>query len=241
MACASRSVISVAANSCSSAFSFKTPNSNRKIGRFDVAKFRIRASSDQSEDCNVEECAPDKEVGKVSAGWLAGDKTRVVGTFPPRKRGWTGYVEKDTAGQTNIYSVEPTVYVAESAISSGNAGSSSDGAENTAAIAGGLALISIAAASSILLQVGKNAPPQVQTTDYSGPSLSYYINKFKPPEIVQASAPSPSENSLVPSQSETPSVPKPESLAPQTPEVSVESGSQLEPSTPNVESASQVG
>ena len=38
--------------------------------------------------------------------WLAGEKTKVVGTFPPRKQGWTGYVEKDTAGQTNIYSVE---------------------------------------------------------------------------------------------------------------------------------------
>lgn len=38
--------------------------------------------------------------------WLAGEKTKVVGTFPPKKRGWTGYVEKDTAGQTNIYSVE---------------------------------------------------------------------------------------------------------------------------------------
>lgn len=38
--------------------------------------------------------------------WLAGEKTKVAGTFPPRNRGWTGYVEKDTAGQTNIYSVE---------------------------------------------------------------------------------------------------------------------------------------
>ena len=38
--------------------------------------------------------------------WLAGEKTKVVGTFPPRKRGWTGYVEKDTAGQTNVYSIE---------------------------------------------------------------------------------------------------------------------------------------
>lgn len=119
--------------------------------------------------------------------WLAGDKTKVAGTFPPRKRGWTGYVEKDTAGQTNIYSVEPQVYVAESAISSGTAGSSSNGAENTAAIAAGVALISVAAASSILLQVGKNPPPQAQTMEYSGPSLSYYINKFKPPEIIPAS------------------------------------------------------
>ncbi|CAN6879895.1 unnamed protein product [Brassica oleracea] len=38
--------------------------------------------------------------------WLAGEKTKVVGTFPPRKRGWTGYVEKDTAGQTNVYPIE---------------------------------------------------------------------------------------------------------------------------------------
>lgn len=47
-----------------------------------------------------------EQVGKVSVEWLAGEKTKVVGTFPPKKKGWTGYVEKDTAGQTNIYSVE---------------------------------------------------------------------------------------------------------------------------------------
>lgn len=47
------------------------------------------------------------QVGTVSMEWLAGEKTKVVGTFPPRKpRGWTGYVEKDTAGQTNVYSIE---------------------------------------------------------------------------------------------------------------------------------------
>lgn len=65
----------------------------------------------------------------------------------------------------------------------------SDGAENTAAIAAGLALIFVAAASTVLLQFGKN-PPQVQTLEYSGPFLSYYINKFKPQEIIQASTPS---------------------------------------------------
>lgn len=32
--------------------------------------------------------------------------------------------------------------------------------------------------------------PQVQTLQYSGPVLSYYIDKFRPPEIIQASAPS---------------------------------------------------
>ncbi|KAJ6945355.1 hypothetical protein NC651_000416 [Populus alba x Populus x berolinensis] len=67
--------------------------------------FTIRASSDDS-DCNTEECAPEKEVGMVSLGWLAGEKTKVAGTFPPWTRGRTGYVEKDTAAQTDIYSVE---------------------------------------------------------------------------------------------------------------------------------------
>ncbi|CAN6475675.1 unnamed protein product [Victoria cruziana] len=149
----------------------------------------VKASSEQDADCNVEECAPEKEVGKVSVEWLASERTKVTGTYPPiRKKGWTGYVEKDTAGQTNIYSVEPTVYVAESVISSGTAGSSADGSENTAAIVAGLALISVAAASSVLLQVGKGTP-DVKTTEYSGPSLSYYINKFKQPEIVEASIP----------------------------------------------------
>ncbi|KAK6119186.1 hypothetical protein DH2020_047060 [Rehmannia glutinosa] len=163
---------------------------------------RVKASSGDEDDCNTEECAPDKEVGKVSMEWVAGEKTKVVGTFPPRTRGWTGYVEKDTAGQTNIYSVEPAVYIAESAISSGTAGSSSDGSENTAAIVAGLALISVAAASSVLLQVGKNPPPVVQTAEYSGPSLSYYINKFKPPEIIEVSAP-PVTESPTPLQTET--------------------------------------
>jgi hypothetical protein len=46
------------------------------------------------------------QVGSLRAEWLAEERTQVVGTFPPRKRGWTGLVEKDTAGQTNIYSVE---------------------------------------------------------------------------------------------------------------------------------------
>ncbi|XP_010520092.1 PREDICTED: uncharacterized protein LOC104799332 [Tarenaya hassleriana] len=184
----------------------------------------VRASSDDP-DCNEEECAPDKEVGKVSVEWLAGDKTKVVGTFPPRKRGWTGYVEKDTAGQTNIYSVEPAVYVAESVISSGNAGSSSEGAENTAAIVAGLALISVAAASSILLQVGKT-PTQPQATQYNGPSLSYYINKFKPPEIIETSVPAETEAPPPVAEQETPAVEaQPEvSSAPSTTSTAVSEG-----------------
>ncbi|KAE8669878.1 hypothetical protein F3Y22_tig00112215pilonHSYRG00189 [Hibiscus syriacus] len=183
--------------------------------------FAVRASSDEPDDCNEEECAPDKEVGKVSVEWLAGDKTKVVGTFPPRKRGWTGYVKKDTAGQTNIYSVEPAVYVAESAISSGTAGSSSQGSENTAAVAAGFAVIFVAAASSIVLQVGKNSHP-VKTVEYTGPTLSYYINKFKPTDIIQAAAPSVTE---------TPSSELPENSAPQVSEVQVQSELQPEPSS----------
>ncbi|PKA66761.1 hypothetical protein AXF42_Ash003416 [Apostasia shenzhenica] len=187
MACASRSVIS--ASSCafpsqSQRFLSKARWPKKKVHGL----FSVYASSGTDEsDCNVDECAPDKEVGKVSMEWLAGDRTKIIGTFPPRKGGWTGYVVKDTAGQTNIYSVEPAVYVAQSAISSGSAGTSAEGVKNTAVLATGLALISMAAASLILLQVGKNT--QVQSLEYNGPPLSYYINKFSPAATVEASVP----------------------------------------------------
>lgn len=194
----------LSANSCSTNmrihffFNNNTTTSNRYHHKQNLSFFRIRASSsNEQEDCNVEECAPDKEVGKVSMEWLAGEKTKVSGTFPPRKRDWSGYVEKDTAGQTNIYSVEPAVYISESTISSGTSGSSADGSENTAALLAFGSIIAVAAASSIIFQVGKN-PPQIQTLDYSGPSLSYYITKFKPSEIVQISVPTESEPSAQP-------------------------------------------
>ncbi|KAL5993145.1 hypothetical protein ACLOJK_014067 [Asimina triloba] len=207
MAAASHAMIS--ANTCAlSGPGHRFLKTYRRARPWTASPFSVRASSDET-DCNTEECAPEKEVGTVSVEWLAGEKTKVVGTFPPRRRGWTGYVEKDTAGQTNIYSVEPAVYVAESAISSGTAGTSSEGAENTVAIAAGLALISIAAASSILLLVGKNSLPQVRTADYSGPSLSYYINKFKPSESIQASVPvEPQTPPVILSESDAPSVPQ---------------------------------
>ncbi|KAJ9558559.1 hypothetical protein OSB04_013173 [Centaurea solstitialis] len=190
------------ANSCTTNMRIQFFNNNRYNNKKqNLNFFKVRASSsNEDEDCNVEECAPDKEVGKVSMEWLAGEKTKVAGTFPPRKRDWSGYVEKDTAGQTNIYSVEPAVYVAESAISSGTPGASAEGAENTAALFAFGGLIAVAAASVVLFQVGKN-PPQVQTLDYSGPSLSYYISKFKPTEIVEVSAPIETETSEQPESS----------------------------------------
>ncbi|KAJ8573047.1 hypothetical protein K7X08_009558 [Anisodus acutangulus] len=258
MACAASSANSCTiASSSNGRLSFCTYQKDSKLRqRQNLVRFRIRASTD--EDCNAEECAPDKEVGKVSIEWVVGDNTKVVGTFPPRKpRGWTGYVEKDTAGQTNIYSIEPAVYVAESVISSGTAGTSSDGADNTAAIAAGLGLIAVAAASSILLQVGKNSPPPVQTVEYSGPSLSYYINKFKPAEIVQASvtkAPTAPEVEAVQASVATPetevanapevdvvqaSVATPETEAPNAPETEVPNATEVESSAPQVDVQSE--
>ncbi|KAF3664119.1 putative protein RADIALIS-like 1-like isoform X2 [Capsicum annuum] len=241
MACAalSANTCTIANSSSSGRLSFYTYKKDSILRqRQSLVRFRIRASTDDS-DCNAEECAPEKEVGKVSMEWVAGDNTRVVGTFPPRKpRGWTGYVEKDTAGQTNIYSVEPAVYVAESAISSGAAGTSSDGAENTVAVVAGIGLIAVAAASSILLQVGKNSPPPIQTVEYSGPSLSYYINKLKPAEIVQASvteAPTAPEvedvQASVAPGTEAPNAPEVESSAPQ---VEVQSEAPQDTSSPNI-------
>lgn len=120
------------------------------------------------------------------------------------------------------------MYVAESAISSGSAGSSAAGAENTAAVTAGIALIAIAAASSILIQVSKN-PPQMQTVDYNGPSLGYYINKFKPPESVQASVASPAESS--------PSI-QAENSSQEVPQIQVESEYNPGPSTPSTDNVS---
>ncbi|XP_020263097.1 uncharacterized protein LOC109839074, partial [Asparagus officinalis] len=92
--------------------------------------------------------------------------------------------------------------------------------------AAGLALISVAAASSILLQVGKNAP-QVQSTEYSGPPLSYYIGKFKPASIVEAAfisehQSSPTVEASAPSKPEIASNVQAEGDASAAPEVQVE-------------------
>lgn len=93
--------------------------------------------------------------------------------------------------------MQPTVYVAESAISSGTAGTSAEGAENTAAIAGGLVLITVAAAASILIQVNKSQPQVPPEAAYNGPPLSYYVAKFQPdvapPAVETLEAPAPGE------------------------------------------------
>ncbi|KAJ6326094.1 hypothetical protein OIU78_013228 [Salix suchowensis] len=86
--------------------------------------------------------------------------------------------------------------------------------KGTAARAAGLGLISVAAASLILLLVGKNPSNNITTAEYKGPSLSYYINKFKPGEIIQAA---------VPSQTEPPSSIQADSSMPEIPEIQVQS------------------
>ncbi|KMZ72602.1 Proline-rich family protein [Zostera marina] len=181
MAAASHSMLSATPHSHIFLGSTRSPDLSRR------RNVRIFSSSDQ-EDCNDLECAPDKEVGKISMEWVASEKTQVVGTYPPKRKGWTGYVEKDTAGQTNIYAVEPVVYVSESSISSGEGGTSAEGTQNTAAVTAGIGLIAIAAASSILLQVGKNEA-QAPIKDYNGPPLNYFIGKFKPASVLVADAP----------------------------------------------------
>ncbi|KAJ4846436.1 hypothetical protein Tsubulata_037273 [Turnera subulata] len=231
--------MTIAANTCT----FTSPRLFSKYQNVNRQKslklFSVRASSSDDPECNDAECAPEKEVGKVNVGWLAEERTKVVGTYPPRTRGWTGYVEKDTAGQTNIYSVEPAVYVAESALSSGTAGASAG--ENSAAVAAGFGLIALSAASLILFQVGKNSP-QIQTAEYDGPSLSYYINKFKPEELVQAAVPIQTESAPSvqgePSQTESSPSVQAETPAPEVSQVQVESQYQPESSTSTVSSLS---
>ncbi|KAG6480271.1 hypothetical protein ZIOFF_063751 [Zingiber officinale] len=191
-----RSMVSALLPHPSQSFLGRNPRRGKCVSTGLFFSAAASSSSPDESDCNAEDCAPDKEVGKVSVEWLAAERTKVVGTFPPRNKGWTGYVEKDTAGQTNIYSVELLLdkqmlsecFKYYSVISSGTAGTSVDGTGNTVAITAGVALFSIAAASFILVQVGKNQP-QVPTVDYSGPPLGYYIDKFKSVSIVEASVP----------------------------------------------------
>lgn len=117
-----------------------------------------------------------------------------------------------------VYLAQPAVYVSESAMSSGTSGTSADGSENTAALLAFGSIVAIAAASSILFQLGKN-PPQIQTLEYAGPSLSYYITKFKPSEVVEVSVPTESEASTQPEVS-SPQVEPTESEPSAEPEIS---------------------
>ncbi|KAE8657578.1 bifunctional purine biosynthesis protein purH-like [Hibiscus syriacus] len=91
------------------------------------------------------------------------------------------------------------------------------GSENTTAVAAGFALFFVIATSSIVLQVGKNSPP-VKTVEYIGPTFSYYINKFKPTNIIHAAAPSVTKTTS-------------SELPPEVSEIKVQSELQPEPSS----------
>lgn len=190
-----------------------TSVSSKSVARM-VPVTRISAVK-TPEECNEEECAPTKEVGKLSMDWKTEDNLRVTGTYPPitrTERKWTGYVEKDTAGQTNIYAVEPTIYVAESAISTGAAGSNSGGSESILAVVGGIGVVAIAGAAAVLLTASSNTP--APATSYVGPPLSYYVSKFS-----QETAASTLSAQIVPPVPESP--PLAEDLSISQPEVAV--------------------
>lgn len=108
-----------------------------------------------------------------------------TGVASPSRRALTGYVTKDTAGQENIYAVEPTIYVADSAISTNSGGASSQGSGGTLIISGFMAVAAVSGATAVLLSVGST---QLTSLDpaYTAPPLSYYVAKFKTVDSVPA-------------------------------------------------------
>jgi len=98
------------------------------------------------------------------------------------ERKYTGFVESDSAGQQNIYSVEPDVYVSDSGFSTGAKGNGGSG--GTLLISGFLAVAAVAGAATVLLSVNRVNPTADTTPSYSGPPLSYYVLKFKNPTAV---------------------------------------------------------
>eukprot|EP00271_Cylindrocystis_brebissonii_P015048 TRINITY_DN36979_c0_g1_i1.p1 TRINITY_DN36979_c0_g1~~TRINITY_DN36979_c0_g1_i1.p1 ORF type:complete len:219 (+),score=35.85 TRINITY_DN36979_c0_g1_i1:76-657(+) len=106
-----------------------------------------------------------------------GESSNSPAPLPGTGRKFTGYVEKDTAGQENIYAVEPNVYVSESAISTNSAGDSSEGSGGTLLISGFLAVAAIAGATAVVVSSDRLRAPAEQA--YTGPPLSFYVQKFK--------------------------------------------------------------
>ncbi|CAM6105633.1 unnamed protein product [Calypogeia fissa] len=136
---------------------------------------RLRAAGEEVGTEEAEKLSFSSETDSSSS---SGNGYSASNPFPTGRK-WTGYVEKDTAGQTNIYAVEPTVYVADSVLSSGEAGSSTEGTSNTVGLALGFGVVALAGAAAVLLIAGQNAPVSVtEEVGYNGPPLSYYVSKF---------------------------------------------------------------
>ena len=74
---------------------------------------------------------------------------------------------------------QPTVYVSENAISSNTAGDSTSGSEQTIMVAIAVVL-SMVLALGLVAQFGSGSGGGTETSDVvDGPTLSYYIQKFK--------------------------------------------------------------
>eukprot|EP00850_Spirogloea_muscicola_P017352 SM000148S01029 [mRNA] locus=s148:126066:126431:- [translate_table: standard] len=87
--------------------------------------------------------------------------------------------------------LQPTVYVADSLISTNTAGASQSGSGGTITIVALLAVALVAGAAAILFIVGSPSPYGAEEP-YSGPPLSFYIDKFQSEAgVTKPAAPSP--------------------------------------------------
>lgn len=77
--------------------------------------------------------------------------------------------------------LQPTIYVAESAISTNAKGGSADGSGGTLIISTFLGVAAISGAAAVLFSVGSSQVEEV----YSGPPLTYYIQKFSNSQVVE--------------------------------------------------------
>lgn len=105
---------------------------------------------------------------------------------PRTTRKFTGYVQKDTAGQENIYAVEPTVYVGDSAFSnSAGRGGAPSASGPPPVVAGLLGLAAVAGAAAVFFTLGGGPASAPADEAYSGPPLMYYIQKFEDPSAIR--------------------------------------------------------
>ncbi|GAQ79446.1 hypothetical protein KFL_000300440 [Klebsormidium nitens] len=113
-------------------------------------------------------------------------------------RRW-GYTEFDSAGQKNIYAVEPKIYVADNAFSTGKKGTEGQGSSTLVFLGIGAAVAVGAVASLNLLGNAPSAAPSAAISTVAGvdvPPLSFYIEKFsQTPSLDSASLPAPEVSS----------------------------------------------
>eukprot|EP00243_Klebsormidium_subtile_P003705 TRINITY_DN17298_c0_g1_i1.p1 TRINITY_DN17298_c0_g1~~TRINITY_DN17298_c0_g1_i1.p1 ORF type:complete len:211 (+),score=12.19 TRINITY_DN17298_c0_g1_i1:141-773(+) len=113
-------------------------------------------------------------------------------------RKW-GYTEFDSAGQKNIYAVEPKIYVADNVFSTGKKGTEGQGNSTLVFVGIGVAVAVGAVASLNLLGNAPTVAPSAAISSVAGidvPPLSFYIEKFsQKPSLESASLPAPEVSS----------------------------------------------